>query len=98
MSNISVDHSFTFAESVFPTAAARREQLKSMAMESKQVLSQMAANLSSTILNYKPIDVHLRIGKLCYIPDRFVRKQGVTVMRGLGKIIAISGNNYSILT
>ena len=68
-----------------------------MASESKKILLQMAANLGSTILNFKPIDTQLKLGELCYVPDRFVRKQGSTIMRGLGKVVAISGNNYSIL-
>ena len=45
-----------------------------MATESKKLLISLAANLSKTLLNYKPIDIVVNIGSIVYVPDKFTRK------------------------
>ena len=45
-----------------------------MATQSKKILISLAANLSKTLLNYKPIDIVVNIGSIVYVHDKFTRK------------------------
>ena len=61
-------------DEIFPNVAEGQIQLKYMATESKKILISLAANLSKTLLNYKPIDIVVNIGSIVYVPDKFTRK------------------------
>ena len=66
-----------------------------MASQSKQVLCSWAANLIKTISDYQPIESSVSMGDIVYVPDIFTKKSSQSIVKGIGKVITISNNNYS---
>ena len=56
----------------------------------------MAAQIAKATLNYRNIVTDLKINDLVFIPDLLVRKDAHSLRKIIGKIVATSGQEFSI--
>ena len=86
------------SELVFPTGNTIRESLYLLSQQSRNLLTNLATDLSTQLLNFRNLTTqHLpKVGSFIYVTDRLVYKQINSLTRALGRVISVKDRSVEI--
>ena len=86
------------SELIFPAGDVIREALHLMSQQSRKMLTNLASDLSSHLLNFANLTSQhiLTVGDFCYIPDHLVYKNINSLTRALGHVVKVKDRSLEI--